>query len=393
MWPNSSSRKNLWVADMQKNITKNADTGLGDTILAKSAETLGSINFVEELYAYLDDAPSILAFSATCHAARDLTAPWRLLTAVVRGEEAAARQIITSKPELLIDKSYTADLSGKKITNLTPLKAAICAGDVDMVQMIKEVLQYKLQARITLSFEQELVIQSQLTEVYPKGIDAKEAEQMAIAQEFKTSTLRDIFTAINAESATPALVEFERCTPGQHTGSPLNAALHEFRAQFANTANSEQIFNPFYLLKALEFYDEQFNNFNGDQKEKWRRRELFCTQIIGFTQRYLPACFLQAFAQSLYDLVNNNKKLERNLKFKYGECYMRAIDCDVNNLGYKHVSGIGHVSYLPVAALGGSAEVARCYQKLLRTKSQAWRTYDARDTMAAAPEPTYRLGA
>ena len=113
------------------------------------------------------------------------------------GDEDLARKIVTSRPELLLDLSaIVTDISGKEIKELTPLQAAFCAGDVDMVLMIKEVLHQKLQRGITLSFEPELEMQRQFKLIYPNGVDSNEEAQKVKAQEFKTSTLETIFTAI-----------------------------------------------------------------------------------------------------------------------------------------------------------------------------------------------------
>jgi hypothetical protein len=325
---------------MPKNGTKSADTtpeGRVNLILANEGV------FTTILFAEYLDARSLLEFSVTCRAAKNIsskTMKKNLLTAVVSGNEDLARKIVKFHPELLRDASASAtDLSGKEIKNLTPLQAAICAGDIDMVQMIKEVLLQKLHRGIKLSFVPTLEIQRQLTTIYPEGIDANETAQMSTAQAFKTSTLVTILNTINA--ATDLQVAFELDTPGQHTDSPLNASLHNFRAQFAATANQEQIFNPFYLLKAFEFYDEQFDNFNGNANEQWNRRFIFWCQIIGYIQRHLPACYLQAFAQGIYYINENDEKLKRDFEFKFDKGFhMRAIAGDLNKLGYKYAAGL-----------------------------------------------------
>jgi hypothetical protein len=170
-----------------------------------------------------------------------------LLSAVVCGNEDLARKIVTSRPDLLLDSSaIVTDLSGKEITGLTALKAAICAGDVDMVRMIKDVLQQKLQSGVTLNFTPELEIQRQLTTIYPNGIDAKEEEQKADADAFKNANelhnynLMFIFAAINA--ATDAEVQYELETPGQHkTDSQLNTALHNFEMTPMSRPRSKNI--------------------------------------------------------------------------------------------------------------------------------------------------------
>jgi hypothetical protein len=60
-----------------------------------------------------------------------LNSPYLLLSAVVSGNEYLARKIVKAHPELLLNASATVtDLSGKEIKGLTPLQAAMCAGDI-----------------------------------------------------------------------------------------------------------------------------------------------------------------------------------------------------------------------------------------------------------------------
>jgi len=301
------------------------------------------LNNVRLLDTYLDTR-SILAFSVTSTVAKNMaseTIKKKLLIAVVYGDEDLASKIIKFHPKLLLDTSATAiDPSGKKIQGQTPLQAAISAGDVDMVQRLKAVLQQNVQRGIKLSFDPESEIQRQIIAVYPDGIDSEEETQKVQAKKFKDSMLMDLFNKINI--ATPEQVEFELNNPGQdNADSLLNAALHNFRAQFTSTSNQERIFNIYYLLAAFELNDEQFNNFNGDfdSDDKWNRRRLFWRQVIGYIQRHLPACYLQAFAQGIYDIVKHQKKLKRSFKFiDEKDLYMCAVDGDLK-LGYEYVAG------------------------------------------------------
>ncbi len=337
---------------------------LGNKALATSEGVLTNIRFLEKWL----DVSSILAFSETCQAAQRISYEHLnnlLLTAVVCGDEDLARKIVTSNPKLLLASSAIGtDLSGKKIKYRTPLEAAIRAGDVEMAQMIVDVLHKKLQAGIRLSFEPELEMQRQFTAIYPNGVDAVETTQQLKAQEFKTSMLNAIFNAIN--TATAELVENELDTPGQNNpDSQLNVALHNFREQFIATSNRERIFNPFYLLMAFEFYDEKFGNFSGNEHAQWNRRNLFWRQIIGYTQRHLPACYLQAFAQSIYDTVMHKEKLTRDFKFRY---YEGAPPClGSGNMGYMWAVSLG-AQPTQYRGEGGGELADEYFQKLLRTK-------------------------
>lgn len=314
--------------------------------------------------------------------ARKKQALEKLLSAVVCGNEALARKIVTSRPELLLDSSaIVTDLSGKEIKGLTPLHAAICAGDVDMVQMMQEVLQQKLQSGVQLGFEPEVEMQRQFTAIYPDAIDSAAAAQQATGESFKASDLRVIFDAINA--AQDEEVQAELINPGQELpGSALNKALRDFRAQFTDLSNQEQIFNPFYLLKAFELYAEQFDDYNGNANsgDQWNRRMLFWRQIIGYMQRHLPACYLQAFAQGIYYIANGGEKLKRDFEFRHDKgFYMRPALGDLNNLGYRWAPAAGRAGRWRVAAYAVAPRPLRpaglAFKNYCEQKNQVWRTY------------------
>lgn len=342
------------VEEMPEIIIKSADTA------QKNKKTIlileGNLRCTSLLEEYLD-TPSLVAFSQACKTAQRMSYDAllkSLLSAVVCGDEKLAKKIVTVHPKLLLDASARVkDYSGKEIKDLTPLQAAICAGDVDMVQMIFDVLQHKLEDGITLSFEPKHEIQRQFSKIYPEGIDAVEAYQKVEAQAFKASTLNQIFAAINA--ATENQVKFELDTPGQaiiateeelrfEQENPgvvsehrrLNVALHNFRAQVAALSNLETIFNPFNLLAAFDLYNEQYDNLSGNDDEQENKRDLLWWQVVGYIQRHLPACYLQAFARGICAIAEEGAKLERTFVFHFSrKDSMKPESGDLNNLGYK----------------------------------------------------------
>lgn len=363
---------------------------LGNEILKKSAGTLRSMRFINILESYLQDITSILAFSKTCQTAQYISYDFiknRLLTAVVHGNEHLVREIVILFPELLL-KSYTTkivteivkDLSGKEIKNLTPLQAAICAGDVDLVKMIKEVLYQELRSGVELGFDPDLEIRRQLTAIYKTvDIDSVVKAQKAKAQEFKTSTLHDLFTKINA--ATNEQVKFELHNPGmQDPDSQLNTTLRDFRQQFTITSNQELIFNPFYLLAAFEAFEhcrEQFPNFNGLANAPDNRLDLYWRQVIGYIQRHLPACYLQAFAQGIRPVVAGGK-LKRDFEFSdlFKGIYMRPAPLNINQstLGYNYAAGEALAGNGVYTWMGmGLAHIV--FKKYCEQKNQVWRDY------------------
>jgi hypothetical protein len=260
--------------------------------------------------------------------------PIVLLAAAVQGTEYWASDILIADPMLILNKSATIwDLSGKEIKGLTPLQAAICAGDVGMFKTMKRVLQQPVRTGVTLSFDPEAEIARQFDEIFPEGIDLVVTAQKDAADEFKKTNLEYLFNLINA--ATADQVRYELDHPGQELNNPdgkLNKALHNFRREFTDLSNQEKIFNPYYLVEAFEFYDTNFDKFN-----KPMCRVLYWCQVIGYIQRHLPACLWQAFAQSIYDIVAGGRPLERSLIFKHDPLFKIHLD----NLGYKWCMGIG----------------------------------------------------
>ena len=91
----------------------------------------------------------------------------------------------------------------------------------------------------------------------------------------------------------------------QNNGSALCCALEEFRRQFTEISNNEKIFNPYHFLRVFEVYSELWGQCDADTTidPDGKKRDLFWRQIIGYTQRFMPACYAQAFSQGLYYLV------------------------------------------------------------------------------------------
>lgn len=264
-----------------------------------------------------------------------------LLNSVVRGDEDSVKRIITEYPTFITDSStIVTDLSGKEIKNLTPLQAAICAGDEVMVSMIKEVLLKKQEAGKNLGFDVKHELKRQFQEVYPNGISSEIAAQKIKAKAFIHSMIQPIFISIN--SAPMEEVKYELQNPGaEKTSGDLNKALRRFRTHFADISSKEKIFNPFYLLLLLHFYDDHYIKFNdpskwGQRKGVSNRRDLFWVQVIGFTQRYLSASYLQTFAQGVVPIIKH-AKLKRDFEFSCDKGnYMRPTGDLKNSLGYNY---------------------------------------------------------
>ncbi len=71
------------------------------------------------------------------------------------------------------------------------------------------------------------------------------------------------------------------------------------------------------MLAAYEVYGERFDDFAGkaNSEAQWNRRDVFYRLVIGYIQRHLPACYLQAFASPIVEVVKYGS-LKRDFKFK-----------------------------------------------------------------------------
>jgi hypothetical protein len=269
-----------------------------------------------------------LALSSTCKKLRGLTLEERekrekeaasaLLLAIVQGNENEAEKRLKEGPGLLkCALGEAKDYSGRDIKKLTPFQAALCSGDVEMVEMMKTYFD-KLK-----NGKEEM--EKQFKEIFPEGIDPHVKKQEKDVFDF-SEILNAIKNAGNNEVTAALDKKFDK-------KSSLHQALDKFRKAFTDKSLSETVFNPTHLLKAFKMYNTEFDNFNNLDK-----RDLFWRQVIGYVQRYLPACYLQAFAQGIYGIVERNKKLGRSFDFSYGGGSIAPLGADAR-LGYDFAVG------------------------------------------------------
>jgi hypothetical protein len=170
---------------------------------------------------------------------------------------------------------------------MTFLQASAAAGDIEMCQMLKRYFDHIPNGQQGFA--------NQLDELFPEGVDVHETEQQR-----NTFNFDAILAAILAAST----ADLDAALNKQDNGSALCCALEEFRRQFTEIAHSKKIFNPQHLLRAFEVYSALLGQCRHDDSDgDFKKRDLFWRQIIGYTQRFMPACYAQAFAQGLYYLV------------------------------------------------------------------------------------------
>ena len=284
-----------------------------------------------------------------------------ILQQVVYGNENAVRtalEAIESNSEqlfaLLSDTGTVKDYSDRTITGMTLLQAAAAAGDIEMCLMLKNYMT-----------PEEFVCQ--LAEIFPEGIEANEEVQKQNAFNFDA-----ILVAIRSASTT----DLDAALNKQNNGSALCLALEAFRDEFKTISIAEKIFNPHHLLKAFEVYNALWEqcDANGTIDPDYEKRDLFWRQIIGYIQRFMPACYAQAFAQGLYYLVKVDQSdswraepLKRALKLRCDDfSYFPLSGNSRSGLGFDFaICGEGWRVWRRLCVWAGRA----CFQKLLSSKN------------------------
>ncbi|OGT41240.1 MAG: hypothetical protein A3F13_09810 [Gammaproteobacteria bacterium RIFCSPHIGHO2_12_FULL_40_19] len=272
------------------------------------------------------------------------------LQKVVYGNEAAVKAALESVRSdlaqlaaLLSDTGTVKDYSDRTITGMTLLQAAAASGDIDMCLMLKNYMSPEEFA-------------TQLAEIFPKGIEAHEREQQR-----NTFNFDAILAAIRAANT----LDLDAALNKTDNGSVLCRALEEFRHQFSELSNNEKIFNPQHLLRAFEVYNALWNRCEGDSSDRdYKKRDLFWRQIIGYTQRFMPACYAQAFSQGLYYLVKVDQ-----LDSWRPEAFKRDLKLRRDNFSYFPLpidsrSGLGFD--FAIYALMQASTARRCVPALCR---------------------------
>ncbi len=251
-----------------------------------------------------------------------------LLQQLVYGEESKVKEgleaVKNNVEQLLVLLENTGtvqDYSGRTISQMTLLQAAAAAGDVEMFQMLKDYMMPEAFTR-------------QLTELFPEGIEAHDAKLQqhvfnfdSIIATMNHATLAVLETALSKEGA--QFTETDSVRGKSDDQLTLVEALNRFREQFSACSNNEKIFNPYHLLRAYEAYYQFSNQCKHDSGNYFYKKcTLFWCQIVGHVQRFVPACYAQAFVQGLWDLVKAGDyhgpawrptAFKRNLKFKSGD--------------------------------------------------------------------------
>lgn len=233
----------------------------------------------------------------------------QLLTHVVKGEEEQALAMLAANPGLLLFASNATDYSGRTYNNYTPFQAALLCHDVTLWKKMEPYFD-----RLPNGREEKA---RQFNAIFPESIPHQ--------RPYDFSALAETITHSSAADINAALQKIQNDTE-------ICEALNHFRSDFTALAMQEMFFNPLHLIKAFNVYKEQFDNWS------WGQRDLFWRQVIGYTERFLPACFAQAFVQGLYSIVEEHTPLVRSFKFKYNNDFYFPL-VDSHALGFDFGAG------------------------------------------------------
>jgi hypothetical protein len=235
-----------------------------------------------------------------------------LLQSVIEGNEDLVLATLDNADikileELLLYQDTVTDFSGRKIEG-TALQLALGAEDTLMCEMMMPFFDkipngqmHKLQ---------------QYNIQYPDN-NANENN----AQDFQA--LEKVMAAIESSNSD------EEC----------EVALTEFRNYLKPTSviKTGKHFNAALLVEALRAYGHNYIRFGGWNSDK---NNLCWTNVIGYLERQLPACYGQAFCQGLINIVEYNQLLQRSFRFLHADYDLFPLDTAPSyRLGYDYAAG------------------------------------------------------
>ena len=208
----------------------------------------------------------------------------QLLVHIVNAALNLAENMIKADPGLLLETGQVKDRG--YLYKGTALTIALELGDISIHPENEEMADMILRHLRTLP-NGEAEIKRQIQTHFPNGfIHEMPYDFTEIYQAIQTSTDADVQAALRKEQ----------------NDTPLCKALNKFREEFSNCSR-----NFCHFLAALTLYDTKFTDF-----KSWDQRSLFCIQVLGFVQRYLPLCDIYVVKQGIYNVVENKQRLTRD---------------------------------------------------------------------------------
>lgn len=329
-----------------------------------------------------------------------------LVEAVLHGDEIMVRNILETNPDLLqIGKGV--DFSGREFTKtkgweLTPLQAAVAVGDFGANEYSKglcELLIRALERQHPDHWRQ--IAHRQILALYTKSLrlyaekqhnkisdlkarkDKREtiddavihAAEQRLQSYLEALDSNDLVTIVNAHTnldpTKPALdaqkdhviqvdqalinaiknatdAEIQAVLDDPNIDSPLSNLIKQFRKEVDNICQSEIIANPQHVLKLFLLYGECYYRFINNPDSN--KRELFLCHLVGYVQRYLPACHAQIFANPGRYFSADDHQIFANMGSNYSGNKVienrRSFDFELSGsifpLSFHSSSGLGY---------------------------------------------------
>jgi hypothetical protein len=177
--------------------------------------------------------------------------------------------------------------------------------------------------------EGTLDVYRQYNAIFPKGHEEYFEKQKEDVFNFKE--IIDAITNAGAEDVQTAL---DLTQPNE---TALWKALEKFRKEFTELSKKEIVWNPQHLIKVFEEYGANYSTFGGSFDSP--KNMLFWRQIIGYTQRFLPANVAMDVAQGLYYRVDKREKPNRKFAFRDGDGAIFPIHHSLSGLGFELAAG------------------------------------------------------
>lgn len=214
----------------------------------------------------------------------------KLLLHVVHGEQDAAMQLIQKNPGLLLLRGSVTDYSGRKLEGVTALQCAYGAEDTEMCMMIISELK-QLKDGVKIACEQLTINslkppkqQSEKDKTYFAGLAAVIAKEHFLHDELSAATENRLNQF--RDDMCPGVIK--------------NGVFH---------------FNIGTLINAVHVYR--------DNDDIWteKQRELYWHQVVGYLERFLPACYAQVLCQGLRNVVRDYEPIKRECKLHHNLYY------------------------------------------------------------------------
>ena len=306
------------------------------------------------LYAYSESKYArLLYIRSTTQLADVVTEAELLLLYVVRGNQGAAEAMIRANPALLRQRAAVIDYSGRVVDD-TPFGAAMHAHDVEMWTMMQPYFD-----RLENGHTERV---NQFNATFPNGLPVEEPYDFsALIDVFTSSSDADIKTAFDHPK-----LDIEENDPA------IYHILNVFRREFTELSLQAKHFNPQHLLRAFTICKEKFETGTWD----WDKCCLWSVQVAGFIQRFLPACYAQAFSQGLYYIVEKHESLRRSFDFRYGGGAIYPLADGPTGLGFEYwFGGWALPSFGGVVVRGSSCcRSLLLWNSYVEQKREAWRT-------------------